>query len=216
MKIKEITLKENYKIASIDPTKGAELVDPNNPDLKITMPLNQLQPDQTDPSKYTIAAAVPGQPAQSPEGVAPTGQIAQQPATAEQPVPFAQNSTTQPPANGQQPTQQPAYGQQPANGQQTAQSTTQQPTNGQQPPKPPQVGAEIKLAEKFNDRDLINSKHNDPIGGRNGGDKTDDFIDDVTDHNFEKHAGKSNRKEKHTRVHESEELIAMLTIAGLR
>jgi hypothetical protein len=62
----------------------------------------------------------------------------------------------------------------------------------------------------------MKSKHNDPIGGPNGGDKTDDFIDDVTDHDFEKHAGKSIRKEKHTQVHESEELIAMLTIAGLR
>ena len=203
MKIKEITLKEDYKVTKIDPANGAELTDPANPDLKITMPIAQLQPDQTDPNKYTMNAAglpaqLTGQPAQAPEQLAPsqtgelaTGQPAQQPATGQQPA-------------------QPATGQQPA-----------QPATGQQPqppekPKQPQVGSEVKLAEKsnaFNNNDLIKSGKNKSIGS----DPTYDFIDDVVDHDFEKHAGKSIRKVvKPEPVRESEELIAMLTIAGLR
>jgi hypothetical protein len=203
MKIKEITLKEDYKVTKIDPANGAELTDPANPDLKITMPIAQLQPDQTDPNKYTMNAAglpaqLTGQPAQAPEQLAPsqtgelaTGQPAQQPATGQQPA-------------------QPATGQQPA-----------QPATGQQPqppekPKQPQVGSEVKLAEKsnaFDNNDLIKSGKNKSISG----DPTNDFIDDVVDHDFEKHAGKSIRKVvKPEPVRESEELIAMLTIAGLR
>lgn len=218
MKIKEITLKEDYKITKIDPANGAEITDPANPDFKITMPIAQLQPDQTDPNKYTMSAAgmpsqVTNQPAQAPEQLAPsqTGELAtgqpaptaQQPATGQQPAPNAQQ-----PATGQQPApnaQQPATGQQPA-------PNTQPPEK----PKQPQVGSEVKLAEKsnaFNNDDLIKSKKNKPIGG----DPTDDFIDDVVDHDFEKHAGKSSRKiVKPEPVRESEELIAMLTIAGLR
>ena len=213
MKIKEITLKEDYKVTKIDPANGAELTDPANPDLKITMPIAQLQPDQTDPNKYTMNAAglpaqLTGQPAQAPEQLAPsqtgdlaTGQPAQQPATGQQPA--------QQPATGQQPAQ-PATGQQPA-----------QPATGQQPqppekPKQPQVGSEVKLAEKsnaFDNNDLIKSGKNKSISG----DPTNDFIDDVVDHDFEKHAGKSIRKVvKPEPVRESEELIAMLTIAGLR
>ena len=131
------------------------------------------------------------------------------------------------PAQGQQATGQPA----PAQGQPAPtpdqQATMGQPAPGQ--PQLPQVGAEIELAdttmgspvqaETFNDSDLIspiNRKHkhkNKPISG----DPTDNFIDDVVDHKWEKNAGRSNRNVIQPEpIRESAELIAMLTIAGLR
>lgn len=90
----------------------------------------------------------------------------------------------------------------------------------------PQVGAEVELpdnfgstmqSETFDDDDLVDSGKNKDIGGPNGGDKTDDGIDDVVDHSWEKTAGRSNRNVIQPEpVRESAELIAMLTIAGLR
>lgn len=134
--------------------------------------------------------------------------------------------------------QQPTLGQ-PAPGQPQAQQGTDQsaeqpvptgqtaPTGqiapaGQQP-QLPKIGSEVELSdtigstmqtEKFDDSDLVKNG-NKQIGGPSNGDKTDDLISDITDSKWEKHAKRSNRNVIQP-VRESEELIAMLTIAGLR
>jgi hypothetical protein len=56
----------------------------------------------------------------------------------------------------------------------------------------------------------MGSGYNKDIGGPNGGDKTNDLIYDV-----EMSPSKSDRSSRHS-MRESEDLIAMLTIAGLR
>jgi hypothetical protein len=87
--------------------------------------------------------------------------------------------------------------------------------DGTQPQQPvgPTMGAEVELpmgiqtTETQEEDDMMSSGINHDIGG----DPTDQFINDVTDHNF----GKSDRHHKH-HVRESAELDAMLVIAGLR
>jgi hypothetical protein len=83
----------------------------------------------------------------------------------------------------------------------------------QQPQEPigPKVGSDVEIAstdiqtaEAMGSKDLISKKGNKDIGG----DPTDDFIDDVTDKEFERGA--------RGKMRESAELEAMLTIAGLR
>jgi hypothetical protein len=92
--------------------------------------------------------------------------------------------------------------------------TTQ--TQNTQNPIGPKVGSDVEFAttdiqttETLGDEDLMVSKdgktQNKPIGG----DATDRFISQVSDREFERNA-------RHGRISESEDLIAMLTIAGLR
>lgn len=157
MKVKEITLKENYKVIKNDPQAGLELVDQNN--VKMIIPPEQalaFQADPQDPKKFTMNPEVLSAPAQP------------------------------------------------------------------QQPQGPQVGAEVELptsdvaaTETFDNDDLIGSGKNKPIGGKDG-DKTDSLIRQVLDPDYEDTA-RSMRNVKNTLpVHESEDLIAVLTIAGLR
>ena len=159
MKIKEITIHENYKVTQTDPQKGITLTNPSEPSsVSITVPPEKLAaivPDQSDPNKFTM----------NPAAVASTGDAAQ-------------------------PTQ----------------------------PIGPQLGAEIELgdlqATETIDDDLMSASHNGDIGR----DPTDSFINSVVDRDFEKHAlGRSRRHApmQHV-VRESQDLIDMLTIAGLR
>jgi hypothetical protein len=92
-------------------------------------------------------------------------------------------------------------------------------TTGQQLP---QVGAEVELpdnfgstvqSETFNDGDLVDSKKNKDVSG----DKSNDYINDITNDDETYKSGRSQRNfSQHAPVKESAELIAMLTIAGLR
>jgi hypothetical protein len=161
MKIKEITLYENYKVTQTDPQKGITLTNPAEPNsVSITVPPEKLAaivPDQTDPNKFTM----------NPTAVASPGDA----------------------ANPNQPIG-------------------------------PQLGAEIELGdlqttETIDDADLMSRSHNGDISG----DPTDSFINSVVDRDFERHAhGRSRRHyaPTHHVVHESQDLIDMLTIAGLR
>lgn len=132
------------------------------------------------------------------------GMQGQAPAAQEQgQAPAAQGQATQGQGQGQAPA---AQGQAPG-------------TAGQQLP---QVGAEVELpdnfgstmqSETFNDNDLVDSKKNKDVSG----DKSNDYINDITNDDETYKSGRSQRNfSQHAPVKESAELIAMLTIAGLR
>jgi hypothetical protein len=217
MKIKEIT--ENYKVMQSSP-QGIELASQDG--TKISLPPEKagaLQPDPTNPKVSTLDLSNQNLNVSASQGQQ-TGQQppvnGQQPANNQQQTGQQSNvqSTGQQPANGQQP----IPGQQPANG--------QQPIPGQQQqPQLPQIGSEVELddnvgstmqsetVDDVDDKDLIASGKNKDVGG----DPTDEYIKDVTDKEFERNARRSNRNVVNPiPVRESEELIAMLTIAGLR
>jgi len=102
----------------------------------------------------------------------------------------------------------------------TTDNSQQQAT---QNPIGPKVGSDVEFAttdiqttETYDDEELTDNHPNDfskdLVGKKNhsvGGDATDNFIAQVTDREFEKSA-------RNGGIRESEELIAMLTIAGLR
>ena len=214
MKIKEIT-EGNYKVTQSDPEK-VEISSADGATKITTTPAAiQPKPNTTNISTLNLNPNVQQQ---------------------------GNNTMGQPVANGQQPAQQVPPAGQPDNGQpqqgQIPVANGQQPATGQapqpgQPAQPaqqqqmqlPKVGSEIELPDDIgstmqsenvddvDDEDLMASGHNKDIGG----DPTDKFIDDVVDKEFEKHAGKSHRNVvQPDPIKESEELIAMLTIAGLR
>lgn len=214
MKINEIT-QQNYKVTQSSP-QGIEIASPDG--TKINLPPEKLGAIHQDPSNPNMATldltnANAGQPMQQ----AGKETMGQQPANGQQPAqtpPDGQVATGQPPIQGQQPAQ---PGQQPANGQ------APQPGQPQQP-QLPKVGSEIELDDNVgstmqemlddkDDEDLMASRKNKDISG----DPTDKFINDVVDKKFEKNAGRSQRNVvQPDPIRESEELIAMLTIAGLR
>ena len=219
MKINEIT--DKFKVVRSTPQE-VQLQSPANKTTITTTP-SAFSQNLDNPSALTLnlGNTAPGQP-QSPTQPAgqpqtqqsPTQPLGQQPAG----QPQTQQSPTQP--SGQPQTPQQAQSSDPAHGQTTAPGTTS--AEGQ--PIIPQVGAEVELpddigstmqSETFDVKDLVKNG-NKPIGGRNGSDSTDDFIDDVTDD--ENHSSGRNKRTfvKPDPIRESEELIAMLTIAGLR
>ena len=196
MKINEIT--GAFKVMRSTPQE-VQLQSPTDKTTITTTPAAFSQ-NPTDPKSMVLnlgnAAQAPGQPTPpNPNAAAPA-------------QPTSSNPNAAPDPNA------PA----PAPGQPNA-----APVPGQLPL--PEVGSEVELpddigstmqSETFNNSDLVKNG-NKPIGGRKGNDETDDFIDDVTDHDFEKHAGRSKRNYvKPEPIRESEDLIAMLTIAGLR
>lgn len=204
MKIFEIT--DKFKVLQSSP-QGIKLASQNGTEISLPN-ASGLAPDPQNPKAATLDLSKIVTTNQ-PIGQSEPGATAPQAATGQQ-VATAQPGT---------PAQEPAPGtsaQAPAPG-----TSAQAPAAGQQLP---QVGSEVELAnnlgmqsETFNDKDLMNSGKNTDIGGPNGGDETDDFINDVVDHKWEKNAGRSNRNiMKPEPVRESAELIAMLTIAGLR
>jgi hypothetical protein len=73
----------------------------------------------------------------------------------------------------------------------------QQSNDNQNKPIGPQVGSEIEIPDDLpafeslvTDPDLISSKRNSDVGG----DPADDYIDDIVDHDFEKHASRNSRE----------------------
>ena len=209
MKINEIT--GAFKVMRSTPQE-VQLQSPTDKTTITTTPAAFSQ-NPTDPKSMVLnlgnAAQAPGQPnaAPDPNAPAPDPNAPGQPNVAPNPNASAPGQPTSPDPNA------------PAPGQPNAAA----PVPGQ--PPLPEVGSEVELpddigstiqSETFNDSDLVKNG-NKPIGGRKGNDKTGDFIDDVTDHDFEKHAGRSKRNYvKPEPIRESEDLIAMLTIAGLR
>lgn len=182
----------------------------------------QVQSPTTNTTITTTPAAFSQNPQDPKSMMLNLGNTMQSPGTSGQ-APAAQGQVPGqiPGMQGQAPA---AQGQAPAAQEQGQAAQGQAPgTAGQQLP---QVGAEVELpdnfgstmqSETFDDDDLVDSGKNKDIGGPNGGDKTDDVIDDVVDHSWEKTAGRSNRNVIQPEpVRESAELIAMLTIAGLR
>lgn len=210
MKIFEIT--DKFKVIRSTPQE-VQLQSPANKTTITTTP-SALSQNPTDPNLMVLNLSNPAQassmPAQAQDQKPGMPGQAQTPGTPAQAPDQAQGQTP----GMQSPDQ--AQGQTPG-------MPAQAPAAGQQLP---QVGAEVELpdnigstvqSETFDDKDLMNSGKNKDIGGPNGGDETDDFIDDVVDHKWEKNAGRSNRNIiKPEPVRESAELIAMLTIAGLR
>jgi hypothetical protein len=212
MKIKEIT-ESNYKVTQSDPEK----VEISSADgaTKITTTPAAIQPKPNTPNISTLNL----NPANAPQGQQGNETMGQ-PVPGQQPAPAQQGQVPQDgqPQQGQIPV---ANGQQPAPGQQQpGQPAPQQ----QQQAQLPKVGSEIELPDNIgstmqemlddkDDADLIASHENKDISG----DPTDDFINDVVDKKFEKNSGRNHRNVVHpTPIKESEELIAMLTIAGLR
>jgi hypothetical protein len=214
MKINEIT--GAFKVMRSTPQE-VQLQSPTDKTTITTTPAAFSQ-NPTDPKSMVLnlgnAAQAPGQPTPpNPNAAAPTPAPGQptpppNPNAAAPAQPTSSNPNAAPDPNA------PA----PAPGQPNAAVVP-----GQLPL--PEVGSEVELpddigstmqSETFNNSDLVKNG-NKPIGGRKGKDETDDFIDDVTDHDFEKHAGRSKRNYvKPEPIRESEDLIAMLTIAGLR
>ena len=210
MKIYEIM--DKFKVMQSSP-QGIEIASQNGTTIKLPPEqASAFTPDPQNPKSavLNLSNASGSQPPAPAQGQQATGQPAQGQPAQGQPAPAPGQPA---PAQGQ-----PAPDQQ---------ATMGQPAPGQ--PQLPQVGAEIELAdttmgspvqaETFDDSDLIspiNRKHkhkNKPISG----DPTGDFIDDVVDHKWEKNAGRSNRNVIQPEpIRESAELIAMLTIAGLR
>lgn len=195
MKIKEITENaDSYKVMQSSP-QGIELAAPDG--TKINLPPEKagaVQLNPQDPNKAVLNLNNPalGQPAPI------AGQQPNQQAAPGQPAPIA----GQPDQQGQQA----APGQQPATG---------LPPVGASVDLADNTTGTIQAAEGVDDEDLIDSGKNHDIGG----DPTDDFIDDVVDHDWEKAAGVGRSKRVYAKpepVKESAELIAMLTIAGLR
>lgn len=195
----EVQLQSPTDKTTITTTPAAFSQNPTDPKSMVLNLGNAAQvPGQPTPPNPNTAAPAPGQPnaAADPNAAAPGQPNA------------APNPNAAPDPNAEAPTP----------GQPNA-----APVPGQ--PPLPEVGSEVELpddigstmqSETFNNSNLVKNG-NKPIGGRKGNDKTDDFIDDVTDHDFEKHAGRSKRNYvKPEPIRESEDLIAMLTIAGLR
>lgn len=209
MKINEIT--QPYKITQINPTMGAEISAPDG--TKINLPpekMAALLPDPHNPNGAKLNLATPAQQPQAPKPATQTqsdnssdGQIAP-------PMPQSGQSSPEP---AQAPAQ-PAQAQQPA-GQQAQPQQQQLPKVGTEVELDDNIGSTMQ-SETFDDvddDDLLSSGENKDIGG----DPTDDFINDVVDKDFEKNAGRSKRNiVKPDPIKESEELLAMLTIAGLR
>jgi hypothetical protein len=210
MKIKEIT--ENFKITSSSPDK-VEIASADG-NTKITAPPTAIQQDPSKPntgmldlSKVNLGQPGQPQPPQAQGQTPPTGQMGDQQG---QPQPAGQT-----PPTGQAP--QPIPGQTPPAG--------QPPAADQQQAQLPKVGSEIELpdnigstiqSETFDDKkdpDLIASGENGDIDG----DETDSFIKDITNDDEVYKSGRSGRTVvQPDPIKESEELIAMLTIAGLR
>jgi len=200
----EVQLQSPTDKTTITTTPAAFSQNPKDPTSMVLNLGNSQQVAPGQPATQPTAQGTPAQPATQ-----PTAQgIPAQPAT----QPTAQGIPAQP---ATQPTAQASPGQQ-----SDAQAT--QPTAQATPL--PQVGSEVELpddigstvqSETFDNSDLVKNG-NKPIGGRKGGDKTADFIDDVTD-DEENTSGRNKRTfVKPEPIRESEELIAMLTIAGLR
>jgi len=194
MKIYEIT--DKFKVMQSSP-QGIKLAAQNGTEINLPPEqANSITPNPQNPKSSVLNLNTPQQVKPTSGQPAPTG--------TDQP---ADQSTLGQPA----PTGQPTQG---------------QPAPTAQQPQLPQVGSEVELAdnvgsimqaETFDDDDLVDSDENNDIGGPNGNDETDDFIDDVVDHEWEKTAGRSSRNVIQPEpVRESAELIAMLTIAGLR
>lgn len=211
MKIKEIT-ESNYKVTASSPDK-VEIASADGA-TKISTPPNAIQQDPSKPNTgmLDLSNINLGQPGQTQANTQTMGQPVNG-----QPEQSPQVTTGQAP----QPGQTPPAGQQPVNGQPPQPGQPQPP----QQPQLPKVGSEIELDDNIgstiqsetvddvNDDDLLASGKNKDVGG----DQTDDFIDDVVDHKWEKNAGKSQRNVvQPDPIKESAELIAMLTIAGLR
>jgi hypothetical protein len=213
MKIKEIT-ESNYKVTQSDPEKveissadGATKItttpaaiqsNPNTPNISTLNlnPANQPQGQQQGNTTMGQPVANGQQPQVPPEGQPTNGQPQQGPI---------------PVVNGQQP----ANGQAPQPGQPAPQQQMQLPKVGSEIELPDDIGSTMQseTVDDVDDEDLMASGHNKDISG----DPTDKFINDVVDKEFEKHAGKSQRNVVQPNpIRESEELIAMLTIAGLR
>lgn len=69
MKVKEITLRENYKVVRNDPQTGLELVDPAG--IKMVVPPDQvaaLQSNPQDPNKFTMSPDMLNQADQQQQG----------------------------------------------------------------------------------------------------------------------------------------------------
>ena len=206
MKIFEIT--DKFKVLQSSP-QGIKLASQNGTEISLPN-ASGLAPDPQNPKAATLDLSKMVTTNQ-PMGQSEPGATAPQAATGQQVATAQPGTPAQEPAAGT-PAQAPAAG-----------TPAQAPAAGQQLP---QVGSEVELAdtigstmqtEKFNNKDLIDSGENADIGGPNAGDKTDDFINDVVDHEWEKTAGRSSRNVIQPEpVRESAELIAMLTIAGLR
>jgi hypothetical protein len=201
MKINEIT--DKFKVMQSGP-QGIKLASQNG--TEITLPPGQasaLTPDPQNPKSSVLNLN------NMATGQMPTTQPDAQPQTAapgQAPVGQAPTAPGQAPtAPGQAPT---ALGQQP-----------QLPKVGSEVELPDNIGSTMSSnmqTEKFDDSDLVKNG-NKTIGGPKGGDKTDDLINDVEDHKWERTAGRSGRNVVQPNpVRESAELIAMLTIAGLR
>lgn len=199
MKIKEIT--ETFKITSSSPDK-VEIASADG-NTKITAPPSAIQQDPSKPNTSTldlnnVNSSQSGQPQQTSQ----MGDHSGQPQQAGQ----AQLVPGQTPPEGQ-----PA----PIPGQQAVQQQSQLPKVGSEIELPDDIGSTMQseTVDDVDDKDLIASGHNKDISG----DPTDKFINDVVDKEFEKHAGKSQRNiVQPNPIKESAELIAMLTIAGLR
>lgn len=180
----------------------------------------QVQSPTTNTTITTTPAAFSQNPQDPKSMMLNLGNTMQSPGTSGQ-APAAQEQ-------GQVPGQIPGMqGQAPAAQEQGQAPATQgQATQGQAPgtagQQLPQVGAEVELpdnfgstmqSETFNDDDLVDSKKNKDVGG----DKSDDYINDITNDDETYKSGRSQRNfSQHAPVKESAELIAMLTIAGLR
>jgi hypothetical protein len=125
----------------------------------------------------------------------------------------SQSAPGQTPPAGQQP--QAASGQTPPAGQPAPQQQAQLPKVGSEIELPDNIGSTIQ-SETFDDKDdadLIASGKNGDIDGE----KTDNFINDITNDDEVYNSGRSQRNVvQPDPIKESEELIAMLTIAGLR
>jgi hypothetical protein len=187
MKINEIT--DKFKVMQSSP-QGIKLAAQNGTEINLPPEqANSIIPDPQNPKSSVLNLNTPQQ-------VQPTlGQPEQG-----QPVPTGTDQSAGQPV----PTGEPAQGQPVPTGQQ---------------PQLPQVGSEVELAdnvgstmqtEKFNNTDLVDSGKNADISG----DKTDDYINDITNDDDTYTSGRSKRTSNP--IKESAELIAMLTIAGLR
>lgn len=161
MKIKEITLRENFTVTQ-NTQQGIKLKDINDPNsVEITIPpdkLAALKPHPGDPNKFSINPAVLG-------------------STSNVSDPAAQQIGPKVGSNIDIPT--------------TDIQTT-----------------ETIEDDDLDDQDLMTSDSGEEQNKPVGGDATDKFISDVTDKEFERSV--------RGKVAESEDLIAMLTIAGLR
>jgi hypothetical protein len=213
MKIKEIT--ENFKVTNSSPEKVE--ISSADGNTKITAPPTAIQQDPSKPntgmldlSKVNLGQTGQSQPPQAQGQTPPAGQPAPAGQMGDQ---QSQAAPEQTPPAGQTP--QAAPGQTPPAGQPAPQQQAQLPKVGSEIELPDNIGSTIQ-SETFDDKkdpDLIASGKNGDIDG----DETNDFIKDVTDDDKVYNSGRSQRNVvQPDPIKESEELIAMLTIAGLR